>query len=253
MSNPQIVRSLFVTSCVLIAPSATAGDIVFRDNCEGPNSPLCGNHIVEAGEICDGNCPICGAESFTGYTSAGTDDTCDVQCHVPIQACVNGDAACPFIVADNGATCNSTNDAECAGPSWRYVALTTVNYSAACATVRVYGISAGGSYLATTCAPPATAVGTGDPVIDNVVDSFGRQYAVDNDDCVDPTALPNLAGWSCANSDGFTRMACASPNPAGFVIPAPAPAYLDVRVCPIAGGAAKLYIWYNAPAVPNPG
>jgi hypothetical protein len=77
---------------------------------------------------------------------------------------------------------------------------------------------------------------------------------VGNDDCDDATALPNLAGWNCNNADGFPRMSCSSPNPAGFIIPVAA-SRLDITICPFngAGGSATFYIWYNAPSAPNPG
>ena len=73
--------------------------------------PLCGNSIVESGELCDGascptSCPddgnLCTSELLTGTTG-----TCDALCsHPAITACVNADGCC-------APGCTTANDTDC--------------------------------------------------------------------------------------------------------------------------------------------
>jgi len=214
----------------------------------------CGNNVVEVPETCDGNCPAC-TEVYPGYFSTGSPASCDVICHIPIQQCKAGDGVCPLVAATIGPECGSASDAECLGTAWKNILFQQVNtISQSCVIVRVYGIQPGGSYDATTCAPTAELAGAGDTMITTVADNLGNSYVADNDDCTDPTALPLLAGWTCNNDGGQPRMSCASPNPAGFIVPASV-TRLDITVCRFGndGGIAPLYIWYNATMAPNPG
>jgi hypothetical protein len=239
----------------------SAPDLVFGSSFETLPPGSCGNGIVEPPETCDLNCPICPPEVYPGFSSSGGPGTCDSRCHVPTQACRldQNDATCPFVAATAGAQCNAANDLNCAGPGWRSVVIRNVVYSGGCDTVRVYGISAGGSYLFTTCWPPGQAPGTGDPVITQVANSFGQAYPLaPNDDCSETWAIPRMAGWTCLNAAGELRMPCSTPSPGGFIAPTgPATLFFDVTVCPYNGsagfGVAPFHVWYNAPAVPNPG
>ncbi|HKQ70162.1 MAG TPA: hypothetical protein VJT73_12525 [Polyangiaceae bacterium] len=69
----------------------------------------CGNGVVEAGELCDGNCPSkCAPAGCQKRTLAGSADTCNAHCvNSGVEtACVADDACCP-------ASCNATSDADC--------------------------------------------------------------------------------------------------------------------------------------------
>jgi len=216
-------------------------------------APVCGNGVIEPGETCDppGSCPTC-AESFSCYQATGSPATCDVVCHQPVTSCADSDACCAF---DGAGGCGAAGDSDCAGSGWSSVQIGSYPFGPACTNVDVYGISTGGSYVITTCVPPATTPGSGDTVITSVVDSSGNAYSVGNDDCSDPTALPLLAGWNCRNNAGVLRMSCASPSPGGFRVTTPTIS-LRVTICPhgtTTGGTTPVHVWYNAPLVPNPG
>lgn len=70
---------------------------------------LCGNGVVDAGEICDGDCPsgcadpdACTADSMTGSA-----ESCDARCvHEPITTCESGDGCCP-------SSCTAADDDDC--------------------------------------------------------------------------------------------------------------------------------------------
>jgi hypothetical protein len=73
----------------------------------------CGNHAIEDGESCDGNCPdtceddgnVCTSEALIGSPEA-----CDVACtHPPVTTCVNADGCCP-------ASCGIMTDTDCIPP-----------------------------------------------------------------------------------------------------------------------------------------
>ncbi len=98
------------------APTAcVAGDDYCAMGCDNTNDadcvPICGNTVVEATELCDGNCPtladcddvdVCTVDSFTGDAS-----DCDVQCqNAPITVCVGDDGCC-------APGCDNTNDSDC--------------------------------------------------------------------------------------------------------------------------------------------
>jgi hypothetical protein len=71
--------------------------------------PVCGNGVVEQGELCDGNCPSkCPAVGCQQKTLQGAATTCDAHCvdGAVQNACVDNDSCCP-------ATCNATSDADC--------------------------------------------------------------------------------------------------------------------------------------------
>jgi hypothetical protein len=247
-----LIRAVLACTCECAAADAACADMdrIFADSF----GAICGNDAVEVPETCDGNCPVC-TESYTGYTSNGSAQTCDVVCHIPIQTCQAGDNVCPLVAGTDDAQCNAQTDAECLGTQWKYVKVQNVDTtSQSCVTVYVYGIQPAGSYDVTTCAPSSDLAGTGDTVIASVTDNLGATYPVDNDDCDDPTALPLLAGWTCNNAQGAAHMSCASPSPGGFIA-AGSVSRLGVSVCRFGsdGGVAPLYIWYNATTTPNPG
>jgi hypothetical protein len=248
----SLIPAFLACACGFAAVDAVPADMdrIFADSF----GALCGNDAVEVPETCDGNCPVC-TESYTGYTSSGSAQTCDVVCHIPIQTCQGGDGVCPLVAGTGDAQCNAQTDTECLGTEWKYVNFQSVDTtSQSCVTVNIYGIQPGASYDLTTCAPSSGLAGSGDTVITSVTDNLGATYPVGNDDCADPTALPLLAGWTCDNAHGFAHMSCASPSPGGFI--AASNVYrLGVSVCRFGsdGGIAPLYIWYNAATIPNPG
>ncbi len=221
-------------------------------------APVCGNGTVEQGETCDGNC-ACGAEPYTCFTSTGSAANCTLQCHVPVQTCGATDACCPYVAATDGADCDRGNDAQCTGVGWSQVDWhRPADYrTATCDVMQVYGIRVNGSYLFTTCARPGENPGTGDSVIQSIVDNTGRNYNIANDDCTDAAAIPLMAGWSCQNNTSAVRMSCASPNAGGFIVTDPQVYRLDVTVCPFNGtafGTAPFHVWYqHSGGTPNPG
>lgn len=82
------------------------------DGGTGPDAPgaLCGNGVVEGGELCDGDCP----EACEGTPAAceetvleGSTATCDSVCvRGPITRCATGDGCC-------GAGCSPVSDGDC--------------------------------------------------------------------------------------------------------------------------------------------
>ncbi len=80
----------------------------------GAPSVLCNNGTVDAGEICDGNCPTsCAApaDACAVATLAGSAATCTAQCVTStITTCVDGDGCC-------AAGCDFTRDSDCADAS----------------------------------------------------------------------------------------------------------------------------------------
>jgi hypothetical protein len=241
---------LATTGAIAVHAARADTDLIFADSF----GALCGNNVIEVPETCDGNCPVC-AETYTGYVSNGSPATCDVVCHLPIQTCQAGDNVCPFVAGSAGAQCAAQTDAECSGNGWKAQLLFNVDTtSQACVTANAYGVQGGASYDITTCAPSSAQAGAGDTQITTVIDNLGTSYAVGNDDCNDPTALPLIAGWTCNNSAGQPKMSCASPSPGGFRVAAGI-YRLQITVCRYGtdGGIAPLYIWYNATSTPNPG
>lgn len=79
------------------ALSSSASGVGGAAGVSGPASPLCGNNIVESGEICDGNCPsMCTAPSACQVAMlVGTAATCSAMCSLrDIKDCVSGDGCC---------------------------------------------------------------------------------------------------------------------------------------------------------------
>lgn len=71
--------------------------------------PSCGNGVVEAGELCDGNCPTACQPRNTCETASlqGSAAQCNAGCEYdPISACVGGDGCCP-------AGCTNATDSDC--------------------------------------------------------------------------------------------------------------------------------------------
>ena len=92
---------VFFSYGVLIAAAAGCSDG------SGEGEAECGNGIVEAGELCDGNCPVACDDDLacTTDTLAGAD--CSRQClFTPVAACLGGDGCCP-------AACDIDGDSDC--------------------------------------------------------------------------------------------------------------------------------------------
>ncbi|HYC01501.1 MAG TPA: hypothetical protein VEC57_20385 [Candidatus Limnocylindrales bacterium] len=212
----------------------------------------CGNGIIEDGETCDSDCPVCPAQTAC-FEDVGAAGTCDLQCHVPVLECrAAGDQCCPYA---GGSGCSNANDADCAATQWKSMQwFQPMAWTAdQCANVQVYGISAGGSYVFTTCHPDSSSGTNGDPAIVSVVDNHGTSYPVANDDCTLAQALPLLAGWSCSNASGAVET-CAAQSSGGFRAGTGVFA-LTVTVCSANGqsGSGALYIWYQSTLTPNAG
>jgi MYXO-CTERM domain-containing protein len=96
-----------ITACVAGDGCCPTGCTFAKDSdCA---APVCGNGVVEQGEICDGNCPTScptPAKCFT-VQLVGDPSLCNVKCQqTAIKACVYGDGCCP-------AGCTSTTDSDC--------------------------------------------------------------------------------------------------------------------------------------------
>jgi hypothetical protein len=77
---------------------------------DGDCPPVCGNGLVEGGEVCDGNCPTScdDGQACTTDTLTGSPGTCDVRCtNTASGACADGDGCCP-------SACTSLDDDDCA-------------------------------------------------------------------------------------------------------------------------------------------
>ncbi|MBT6489569.1 MAG: hypothetical protein HOK97_07400, partial [Deltaproteobacteria bacterium] len=87
-----------------------AGCVNAEDSDCEPIGTLCGNGIVDAGELCDGNCPdSCQTtDACIPLVLQGSEDACNAECVAePISECVSGDSCCP-------SSCNSESDFDCA-------------------------------------------------------------------------------------------------------------------------------------------
>lgn len=65
---------------------------------DGDCLPVCGNQLVEAGEVCDGDCPdSCPSQNACVVgTLSGSAEDCTAECiFVEITSCVPGDGCCP--------------------------------------------------------------------------------------------------------------------------------------------------------------
>jgi hypothetical protein len=91
-----------------------------------PDCAVCGNGFIEAGETCDGNCPInCDDGSPCSFDQQfGSEVDCNVVCtHDPIGVCADFDGCCP-------PGCSLANDSDCGGTcvgnaQWMPVTCTT--------------------------------------------------------------------------------------------------------------------------------
>ena len=238
------------------------GDDCCPETCNANNDkecmPKCGNNVVEMGETCDGNCPTCAAETLTCFTQqTGTAANCDVTCHIPQQTCTAGDTCCPFVMGQGGNACSMSTDSDCRGAMWKFVEVDWGNARTWVAngtvTNRIYGINGGDSILLTTCTPDGSA-NTSDTVILKVADQNGVVYSANQDDTMDPGALPRLAGWHCEGATAGFPMSTAPQNPGGFIVGANS-GILDVTLGGHNGaaGSARLFIWWNGTSFPNSG
>lgn len=80
-----------------------------QDMSPNPSEPVCGNGVVEEGELCDAECPVdCEPRHCQVSAMSGSSATCDVACAwSPISECVDADGCCP-------AGCTSEDDSDCA-------------------------------------------------------------------------------------------------------------------------------------------
>jgi uncharacterized protein YkwD len=73
-----------------------------------PDPALCGNDVIDPGELCD-PCPACDdMNACTTDSSQGSADTCDLVCSFsqPETQCISGDGCCPV-------ACTLANDSDC--------------------------------------------------------------------------------------------------------------------------------------------
>jgi hypothetical protein len=237
------------TSCVNNDGCCPSGCNANNDN---DCSPTCGNSVIEAGETCDppSSC-VCNSEPYTCFTTTGKAADCTLRCHVPVTTCgIDGDSCC---AADGSGKCDQTNDKECLGTKWSAVHITDIDTSQGCQTVRVYNIDPTGSYEVTTCNPPGSPVGKGNPIIQSVTNAKTGQTYGSNDDCTDKGSQPWIDGWNCKNTKGSLLMSCAPPNSGGFISPDNNP--FDVKICPVGTDTGVVPVWvlFNARSTPNAG
>jgi len=111
--------------------------------------PVCGNGLVESGEICDGDCPTTCADdgdACTLETLTGDASTCDAACaSSPQTECADGNGCCPTdCTADNDSDCDPGQAPEPPGPPGEMEAIVG-GCSCSAATAPVWAI---GSLLA---------------------------------------------------------------------------------------------------------
>ncbi len=104
--DARCVNAAVTTAC-------TPNDSCCPSGCNATNDAdcvvRCGNGVVEAGELCDGNCPTsCAAVGCQLRVPMGDPAACNVQCvNGSLQTtCANADSCCP-------SACNSLNDSDC--------------------------------------------------------------------------------------------------------------------------------------------
>ncbi len=93
--------------------SCTNGDGCCPSGCSNVTDtdcdPVCGNHVQEMGEVCDGDCPsTCDdGDACTMDVLSGDSATCDAMCsYPPFTACTSGDGCCPT-------GCTMLSDSDC--------------------------------------------------------------------------------------------------------------------------------------------
>jgi len=103
-----VCSNVSITACVggdgCCAPGCDASN---DSDCGSPN--LCGNGVIDQGELCDGNCPTSCDDGNACTTDAmsGSAATCDAVCaSTAITVCGNGDGCCP-------SACSNASDNDC--------------------------------------------------------------------------------------------------------------------------------------------
>jgi hypothetical protein len=229
-----------------------SGDACCPDGCNAVNdgecAPECGNNVIEPGETCEGAGCICAPESLSCFTQRGSPSTCDVVCHVPQQECGVDDGCCPWVQETGGETCNDGVDRDCQGRTWQARRIWDIQWDP-CTTFRVPAVAGGDSIAFTTCSPEGG--GVGDPIITRIRDDLGNEYPVGVDDCHEPAAIPNLAGWRCTNNDGNIRQDCASANTGGFIVRDGA-FVLEITVCGYNNSSGSSPFWILWNGIGNP-
>lgn len=101
--------------CELVPAACADGDDCCPVGCDASNdgdcTNACGNGIIEAPEVCDGDCPSdCeDGNACTVGTLAGDPANCSSSCsYATVTSCDDGDGCCP-------AGCNSQTDSDCSG------------------------------------------------------------------------------------------------------------------------------------------
>lgn len=106
-ANPKITRNVGGDQCCLRGANANVDS-----DCE----PMCGNRVIEQGEVCDGNCPSsssCRRSECTDRKLVGTG--CNIKCEEQkITRAANGDGCCPGLLkkedSDCSLECRTNND-----------------------------------------------------------------------------------------------------------------------------------------------
>ena len=95
--------------------SCVNGDGCCPTACNSTNdndcAPVCGNGVVETGELCDGNCPTSCPQVACTLRTLSNGGTCQAQCldSGTQTQCINADRCCP-----PNSNCNATSDNDCA-------------------------------------------------------------------------------------------------------------------------------------------
>lgn len=107
--------------CVIEPKACLNGDGCCPTGCDSSNDDdctnLCGNGDIEAGELCDGNCPTScqGTDACNPAQLVGSASTCNAQCQITtITACNDGDGCCPSGCEGQDSDCACIPDDPCA-------------------------------------------------------------------------------------------------------------------------------------------
>ena len=108
------LRHFFYLSCLFVT-TACSDDIIASDSSDLPNEPLlkqCGNHVIDSGEICDGDLFAQTPECPPGWVlPKGKSLTCNADCTLNTENCVS---TCGNGKLDDGEICDGESFAESA-------------------------------------------------------------------------------------------------------------------------------------------
>ncbi len=111
--------------------------------------PVCGNSVIEAGELCDGDCPTsCDSNNACSIGQLfGSAAQCDASCQFQqIQACQSGDGCCPA-----GCTFDQDSDCNCQPRTCQQVGAQCGMIDNGCGTLIDCGACTNGSCSQNTC------------------------------------------------------------------------------------------------------